>query len=210
MNLSPHQIRVIGAFAGINLLLVLIGWMAFVSPQQNDAATANAAAQVAQTQLDLLNGQNPSGHVKQPTIHTSNLYALDTALPAQLDEPDLLFELDRIGEATGVKVLSIAPQPATANPGNYTVLPINVTVSGSYYGVTNFLHTLRTLVYEQHGRLIAHGPLFAPSSVTFTSSGTAGNSPATIGLQAFFYGTTAGATAPVSTLTTDTTTTTGS
>ena len=66
------------------------------------------------------------------------------------------------------------------------------------------------LVSEQHGRLIAHGPLFAVTSVTFSpGTGKGHEVPATVGLQAFYYGVTAGASAPASTTDTDTTTTTG-
>jgi hypothetical protein len=69
--------------------------------------------------------------------------------------------------------------------------------------VTGFLRTLRQLVSEQHGRLIAHGPLFAVTTVALSP----GDAPATVQIQAYYYGVTAGATPPASP--TDTTTTTG-
>jgi hypothetical protein len=210
MTLSSRQIRVIGACVGINILLVVVGWMAFVAPQQHDGAAAAAQAQQAQTQLDVLQGVSSHGPVKQPEIHTASLYTLDTALPSQADQPDLLFELDRIAKASGVEVLSISPQTGQASASGYTAVPINLSVNGTYFKVTSFLRTLRMLVSEQHGRLIAHGPLFSVTSVTFSpGSGKGHEVPATVGLQAFYYGVTAGASAPMSTTGTDTTTTTG-
>jgi hypothetical protein len=211
MTLSTRQIRLLAAFAGINILLVLGGWMTLVSPQRHDAATAAAAAQLAQTQLDVLNGVNSSpGPAKQPEIHTADLYSLDTALPSQADQPNLLLELDRMAKAAGVDVLSISPQTGQASANGYTAVPISLSVNGTYFKLTTFLRNLRMLVAEQHGRLVAHGPLFAVTAVTFSpGTGKGHEVPATVSLEAFYYGVTAGASAPASTTATDTTTTTG-
>jgi hypothetical protein len=207
MTLSSRQLRLIAAFAGLNILLVVVGWIALVSPQRHDASTAAANAQLAQSQLDALLGQGSHGPTKQPAIHTAGLYSLDTALPSQADQPDLLFELDRLAKASGVDVLSISPQAAQASATGYTVVPINLSLNGSYFKVTGFLRTLRLLVSEQHGRLVANGPLFAVTSVALTPGADKNEAPATVGIVAYFYGVTGGATPPAST--TDTTTTTG-
>jgi Tfp pilus assembly protein PilO len=204
MTLPNRQIRLIAVFAAVNVLLIAVGWMTFVSPQRHDAATAAAAAKVAQDEFATLMGQGShSGPVKQPHIHTAGLYALDTALPSQPDQANLLFELDRLAKASGVKILGFSPQAAQATAGGYTIVPINLQLDGSYYHVTGFLRTLRQLVSEQHGRLIAHGPLFAVTTVALSP----GDAPATVQIQAYYYGVTAGATPPASP--TDTTTTTG-
>ncbi len=209
MTLSSRQIRVVAAFAGLNVLLVVGGWMALVSPQRHNAATAAAAAALAQSQLDAATGKGAQGPPKQPAIHTAGLYTLDTALPSQPDQPDLLLELDRIAKASGVQVNGISPQTAQANAAGYTVVPINLTLTGTYYKLTSFLQNLRLLVSEKDGRLIANGPLFAVTSATVTSGSGGGHAvPATVGIEAFYYGVTAGATAPPSTTATDTTTTT--
>ena len=201
MTLSTRQIRLIAAFVGANLLLVLVGWFAVVSPQRDAAAAAAAQAQQAQTELDVLNGQVSGGPTKQPTIHTAGIYALDTALPSQADQPNLLLELDRVAKVSGVKILGISPQPATATLGGYTVVPMSLSVEGSYFEVTGFLRNLRMLVSEHDGRLIANGPLFAATSLSFISGQEEGDAPAQVGLQVFYYGTTAGAAAPASTTT---------
>jgi hypothetical protein len=209
MTLSKHQIRLLAAFAVANLVLAVGGWFVLVSPQRTNAATAAAGTLLAQNELALLTGQSTSGSTKPIAIHTSCLYKLDTALPAQADLPDLLFELDRLAKASNVTVLGISPQVAQALASGYTVVPINLSVEGTYFAVTGFLRNLRMLVSENgSGCPTANGPLLAVTSVVFSSSGTA-KSPATIGLQAFYYGVTAGATPPVDTTSTDTTTTTG-
>lgn len=211
MALSTRQLRLIAVFAGINVLLIVGGWVALVSPQRHDASTAAAGAQLAQSQLDTLLGRGSGSDpapIKQPAIHTSCLYKLDTALPSQEHQPDLLLEINRVARSSGVEVASISPQAAAATAMGYTVVPINLSLNGSYFAVTRFLHNLRTLVADHKGCPVANGPTFGVTSVALTQ-GTAKNAEtATVGIAAYYYGVTGGAAAPVSA--TDTTTTTGS
>lgn len=209
MTASSRQFRLIAAIVGINLLLVLIGWFAIIGPQRSAAATAAANAQLAQSQLDALRPGGSGGQVSQPKVQTSCIYKLDTALPSRADETNLLFELQRVAAASGVKVLGVSPQPAQAMTGGYTVLPVSLSLDGSYFAVTQFLHSLRTLVPAGGNCPVATGPLFAVTSVSFSGTEPNGNIPATAGIEAFYYGVTAGATAPVDPTATDTTTTTG-
>lgn len=207
MTLSTRQIRLIVAFAALNVALVAVGWFGLVAPQRHDAATSVAGAAVAQSKIDAFQGGGPQGSTKQPAIHTSCLYKLDTALPSHADQSNTLFELQRVANASGVKILGITPQTAQAAAAGYTVQPINLQLDGSYFKVTQFLHNLRTLVSGGDGCPVANGPLFAVTSVSFSGVGADGDAPATAGIAAFYYGVTAGATAPPSA--TDTTTTTG-
>jgi hypothetical protein len=212
MTLSNRQLRLVGAFAALNILLVVVGWVALVSPQRSDAATAAAQAQAVQTELASLAVSSP-GSNKNPPIHTSDIYKLDTALPAQVDQPDLVFELDRLATASGVHLLNVAPQAASAATGTYTVQPINLSVNGTYFNITGFVRSLRMLVAERRGRLIANGPLFSVTSLSLAQGAAADQTGqgevATIGMAAFYYGVTGGASPPASTTDTSTTTTTG-
>jgi hypothetical protein len=213
MTLSNRRLPLVAALVALNILLVVVGWMMLISPQQKDAAAAATKEQLAQTQLAALIGGSTSSPAptKQPPIHTADLYTLDTALPAQADQPGLLLELSRLATASGVRILGISPQAAQANANGFTVVPINLSLEGTYFKLTGFLQTLRLLVSKQRGHLIAHGPLFAVTSATFApGTGKKKDATATVGVEAFYYGVTAGATPPASTTGTDTTTTTGS
>jgi type IV pilus assembly PilO-like protein len=209
MTLSSRHVRLIAAFVGINVALVAAGWVALVSPQRHDAATAAASAQLVQNQIESLKFPNntPGGPTKQPAIHTSCLYKLNTALPSHADQPGLLLELQQVAKTAGVKILGVSPLTPQAVATGYTVEPINLNLDGSYFAVTRFLHDLRTLVSAGDECPVAKGPLFGVTSVSFSGLGSDGNATATAGIEAFYYGVTAGATAPPST--TDTTTTTG-
>lgn len=228
MTLSSRQLRLIAVFAAINVVLVVGSWLALISPQRSAASTAAAQEQVVQTELASLTATN-TGDTKQPVIHTSGLYALDTALPAHEDQAGLLLLLDRIATNDGVRVANISPQAVQATSTNFTIQPINLTLKGTYFQLHAFLRDLRLLVTRQQGRLIAHGPLFAVTSVAYTpDAGTSSANPttpgvtanvsghihkhgllATVGLHAFYYGTVGGATPPAPVTDTTTTTTTG-
>jgi hypothetical protein len=209
MNLSDRRFRLIAALVGINILLIVVGWVALVSPQRHDAATAAASALLAQTQLATLQPGSAQHPTPQPAVHTSCIYKLNTALPSQADTPNLIFELQRVAKVSGVKLLGISPQPAQATASGYTVEPINLSLDGKYYAMTQFLHNLRTLVSAGGKCPTAKGPLYSVTAVSISGVGTSGDAPATASIDAFYYGVTAGATAPAPPTTTDTTTTTG-
>ena len=202
--------RRLAAFAGLNILLVVVGWMMLISPQRTNAASAAAKEQLVQNELAALTSGTSNVPTKQPAIHTADLYRLGTALPSQIDQPDLLFELDRLAEASDVKILNLTPQAPTAG-NNYTIEPINLSLAGTYFHLTGFLKSLRMLVSEHQGRLIATGPLFAVTSVSIapgtSSDKTAKGEVATVGMAAYYYGLVGGATAPAPTDTTTTSTT---
>lgn len=200
--------RRLAAFAVINLALLIAGWVMLVSPQRHGAAAAAAQAQSVEGELAALKGSS-QGPSNQPAIHTADLYALDTALPSQMDQPDLLFELDRLATAADVSILNLSPQAPVAATTNYTVQPISLSLNGTYFHLTRFIRSLRLLVTERHGRLIAHGPLFAVTSVALApgaaADATEKGEVATVSMAAFYYGGAGGATAPADTTTTPTT-----
>ena len=210
--MTPRQRR-LAVFAVINIALVVGGWMMLISPQRSHAAASAVQEQLVQNQLAALTGKPTEGPTKQPPIHTADLYRLGTALPSQLDQPDLLLELDRVATASGVKILNLSPQAPTAASTDYTVQTISLSLGGSYFQLTGFLRTLRLLVAEQHGRLVANGPLFAVTSVALapgqSADQTAKGEVATVAIAAYYYGMVGGASPPAAITDPTTTSTTG-
>jgi hypothetical protein len=213
MTITDRQ-RLLAIFAAVNLLILGIAWFALIAPQRHDAASAAAQEQAVAAELAALTGSSSSSN-KQPAIKTGDLYRLDTALPAQEDQPDLLFEIDRLSTAAGVTINGVTPQPPQATNG-YTVVPISLQLSGPYYHLTGFLHSLRVLVSERKGRLSVNGPLFAVTAVDLSPGASVGKGKnkvhtetANVSIATFYYGVVGGAAPPASTTATDTTTTTG-
>lgn len=198
-TLFANRLRLVGMLAGLNLLLVVGGWLVLVSPQRHHAQSASQ--QLQQVQLDATrligNPATPALHAKQPTIRTSALYQLATAMPLTADEPDLLLALDHLAKASGVKVLEFSPGAPTAEVG-YVIVPVQLSLDGSYGSLTRYLRTLRLLVGMRHGRVVAHGRLLSVGSVAMTPDGRRKTETATVAVDAYVFGSVDG-TAPLST-----------
>ncbi len=195
-TVSPHRYQLVAALAVAGVLLAAGGWLLLVGPQRQHAASA--AGQVQQTkdqvaQLITAARTAETKPSKPPTFQTKALYRLETAMPVTEDEPDLLLGLDQLAGSYGVEVASLSPGTPAAAVG-YTVVPVALTLNGTYASLTHFLRRLRTLVGLRHGEVVASGRLFAVTSVTVAPAGTGNKLRATVALQAFVYGAVAGAT----------------
>lgn len=208
-SLAPGA--VVALLAAVGVLLAAGGWFAVVQPQRHEAAAAaDQVTSIEQQIAKLQAAAAASGDetvAKQPTIRTADLYRITKAMPSTEDQPDLLLELDQVARAAGVTVLTIAP--LTPVPGNgFTTVPITVTATGDFYGLTDLLYRLRALVAVRHGALDATGRLFSVSSVQLSPTGTGKTLTADLTVDAYVYGSTApAATTPTSTSTTSTSTT---
>jgi Tfp pilus assembly protein PilO len=144
----------------------------------------------------------------EQTIRVADVYKLVKAMPNTDDIPDLLIELSQVTKDSGVEVQTLSPSAVTPGTSTGTV-PINLTVSGDFYTVSDLLYRLRNLVYVRAGSLEASGRLFSIDSVNLTPAGN--KVTAAINLHAYTYIPAAPVTpaAPVATPTsTDTTATT--
>lgn len=205
--LSADRTRLVAVLAGLNLVLAVAGWLVLVSPQRQQASTATR--QLHETQTALAQAR-PTSAARQPVIRTADLYRLEQAMPLSADEPDLLLALDQLARESGVKVTGLSPGTPAAVAGGYTQLPVTLTLAGSYGSLTGYLHRLRLLVSLDHGKLVAAGRLVSVLGVTIVPAGTGKQETATVSLDAYVYGTVAGATPlPTATGTTTTTTTGG-
>jgi Tfp pilus assembly protein PilO len=208
---ATHQYGVVAVLAGLAVVLAVGGWLVLVAPQRHHAASTAGQVRQAQDQLTQVEAavRKAREHPKQPPIRTKALYRLQAAMPTREDVPDLLLGLDQLAGSYGVQVTTLSPATPTAAAGGYTILPVSLSLTGSYASLTRYLHKLRTLVALQHGRVVASGRLFSVTSVAMSPTGTGRQLKASVGLQAFIYGSVAGAT-PLPSATGTTGTSTGS
>lgn len=202
--------------AGGACLGLLAGWVLLLSPKQHHIADLHTQAAAVQQQIsaDLARAATARTATSAPTIRVADIYKLQMAMPSTTDVPDLLLELDQTASAAGVQITSLQPgQGSASSSGDYTVVPVTLTVSGNFYSLTDLLYRLRNLVYVHSGALEANGRIFSVSSVALSPVGKVVN--AQITLDTYVYGTAAAgsssstaAPAPTSTDTTTTTTTT--
>ena len=90
-------------------------------------------------------------------------------MPSDNDIAGVMLELSRVAAETGIVFEAIKPQ-ATAAAGANRAQLIDLTFTGNFYLLSDFLYRLRNLVSVQKGRLLANGPLFAVEKLSFGES----------------------------------------
>ena len=180
----------IAMIIGGDILLLLLGWFMLISPQRATAdsirlATSAAEAQIVEARAVALT-PTPAA-VQQPEIKTADIYSLAKAMPSGVDMPDLLLELNQLARASGVTISKISPAPPSPANG-FSVLAVDLGVTGDFYAVTDMLYRLRALVRVQHGALQTSGRLYSVDSVTLNPSSVGATLNADVHLNAYLYG----------------------
>jgi hypothetical protein len=172
-----------------------LGYFVLISPKRS--AASELATQVASTE-DEIQARRIAQH-QAPTaepIRAADLFRVTKAMPNRSDMPGVLLELNRIARETGIRFESIAPQDGV-DAGGYLRQPIDLVFEGNFYELSDFLYRLRTLVAVQNGELRATGRLFTVRTLSFVEGDRAfPQIKATLGVDAYVYGTGAPAAAP--------------
>jgi Tfp pilus assembly protein PilO len=163
-------------------------WMLLVSPKRSDAATAQAdlaAAEVRLAEAQVAASRPPRG----AATPVADVFRLARAMPSSADQPGLVLEITRLARRSGVTLGSITPGEQVAAAGGPALIPVTVTVTGSYGKIANFLARTRGLVTVRDGRIHAEGRLLSVQSVTLSESATDGfpKLDASIAIDAFVY-----------------------
>jgi hypothetical protein len=180
-KLTPKVVAALGAVAVA--AVALIGWFALVSPQRSktsdlDRQIADAKMQLVVAQATARRGSGPKG---------ASALVLSRAMPGELEMPAVLRQLIRTANRNNVSLDAVTPQAATTLT-NYSVAPMNVVVSGGYFGIQRFLQDLRTSAGVVGSHVHASGRLFSVDSVSLApGQGQLPQLSATIQLNVFTY-----------------------
>jgi Tfp pilus assembly protein PilO len=208
----PQAAKIALVGAG-GLVVVALGWLVLLGPQQRRISslqqqTASARAQIAD---DLARAAEARSGTSAPTIRVADFYKLTTAMPSIVDMPDLLLQLDQTAQAAGAHLQSLSfGQTTVSSDQTYTSLPVTLIATGSFYSITDLVYRLRNLVYVRDGALEADGRIFSVGSIALNPTAGARQEQAAITVNTYVYGTTAavGGAQPGSSPTTTTATTT--
>jgi len=212
-KIAKLDVRIHFAAAGfVVLLIAVLGYMMVVSPQHAKAAQLQAQADGVQLQIYKRKAQLKAG-LHPPTIETADLFRLARAMPDRVDMPGIILTLSDVARASGIKFDLIEPVIGGELPnGSYQTSRIHLLFNGDFYGLSDFLYRLRSLVAVRNGELLASGRLFNVDTVTFNVVGDAfPQITAELFVNAYIYGSgaaaapTAPATAPTTTDSTSTT-----
>jgi Tfp pilus assembly protein PilO len=181
------------------LLVVLVGWFAFVAPQRSKANDVKSQVDAAQSQLasdqSLLAASKRNGTLK--LAHEAR-----QAIPETPQVSNLLRELDGFAKQSRTEIDNVTPG-VPVFVGGAQALPITLTFKGRYFGLEKLLQLLRQSADVKKGALVSTGRLFTVDSIQFTGSQTPGTATAvpqgttakpngeisaTIALNAFVYG----------------------
>lgn len=211
-KLSALDMRLQVGLAVLGVLLVgLLGYMFVVSPQSAEASKLQVQVDNENSQIYHRRSLLKVGE-RLPTIQTADLFRLARAMPDREDMPGIILTLSQVAQSAGIKFDLIEPVPNSAPPatGSYAVERIHLLFNGDFYGLSDFLYRLRSLVAVRNGNLEATGRLFNVDTLTFNVQGnTFPQISAELFVDAYVYGATSTATgAPPTTGTTTTTPTT--
>ena len=161
-RLTPKTLAVLVGAAGV--VVLALGLFMLVLPQRHKAA--DLTQQISQTQTQIFVARAAAKKKPEERVPVSNLFKLAKAMPDQTDMTGIILQLQKTADESGVELASIQPGSPAAGVG-YTTQPINLTIDGKYFAVTNFLEGLRRLVGVENGKLDARGRLFSVTDIHF-------------------------------------------
>jgi Tfp pilus assembly protein PilO len=151
------------------ILIAAAGYMFVVSPQGAQATKLQTQIDAEQTLIFKRQAEVRAG-LHPPTIETADLFKLARAMPDREDMPGIILTLSEVARASGIKFDLIEPvvggSPA-ALAGPYTLQRMHLVFNGDFYGLSDYLYRLRSLVAVRDGNLEATGRLFNVDTVTF-------------------------------------------
>jgi Tfp pilus assembly protein PilO len=141
MNKKP---ALIAALVGVALALaMLVGLItpkaSQVRSKQKDVDAAVAKQDSLQLELSQLQAA-----AKDAPKDRKRLAKLQTQIPPEADLPGLIRSLNSTADKSAVDFASIAPAAPTAS-GEISVIPIQITIKGSFFALDHYLYLLENL-----------------------------------------------------------------
>jgi Tfp pilus assembly protein PilO len=167
-KLAALDLRVqFGAIALLLLIFAYAGHSMVVAPQGVKAAKLQKKADAVQVQIFKRQAEIRKG-LHPPTIETADLFKLARAMPDRTDMPGIILTLSDLARSSGIKFDLIEPVPGgPVTSGSHATDRIHLLFNGDFYGLSDFLYRLRSLVAVHDGKLDATGRLFNVDTVTF-------------------------------------------
>ena len=183
-KLTPNVVAALTVLAVATV--ALIGWFGLVSPQRSTASDLDRQIAGTKTQLAVARSTTEPGASEGGKSSGASTVTLARAMPERAEMADVLRQLQRAARRTEVRLDSVAPMAVAAQSG-YNAVPMDVVVSGRYFGVQRFLRHLRTQAGVSGTHVHATGRLFSVDSVNLAGDKQLPHLAATIHLNAFTY-----------------------
>ena len=171
--------RLVIMVAGVALALV-VGWLAFVSPEQKKAAKAHKEVDSASSQLTAAESQLSDARGAQTRYASAyaSIVNLGKAVPPGREVPSLIYQLAQASNQRHVEFSSIvsgttsgsgsggASSSTATSLAGFTQMPFTFVFNGSFFGLYHLFHELdRFTVRKASGELDVRGRLLTIQSV---------------------------------------------
>ncbi len=147
MTLTTKRIWIITL--AVCLLLGVVWYFALWEPQSGNLKKAHAARAAALGQVNTLQDQvyGLEALVRQIPYDQKEMATLKTALPDNPDLADVLNQLKKVADSTGVTLTSVTPSApgGTANASGPPSITLELSISGTYQQTVAFLEGLDAL-----------------------------------------------------------------
>jgi Tfp pilus assembly protein PilO len=158
---------------GAAALLLAVWFLLLWGPQGNklsDAKKRTTAAETQNSELQLRLSRLEAAQKDAPELMATG-EELRRAVPASPDLAQFILDANDAATAAGVVVLAISPQPPQASPGGGpAVVSLQISVTGSYAEVVNYLDRLddlpRLVVIDKLGLAPGGAPGSAPDDLS--------------------------------------------
>jgi hypothetical protein len=165
------------------LVVVIVGWLFFVSPQRSKADRIGAQVDSAHAEF-MGDEQLIAAAKRQNTLGSAK--AAERALPDEPKVSEILRQLTGFAAESRTELDNIAPG-TPLQIGNAQALPITLTFKGRYFGLQKLLKLMRQSAGVSGGKIVSKGRLYTVDGITFTggqASGTGSNGGSTADIQA--------------------------
>jgi Tfp pilus assembly protein PilO len=137
---------IIAAVAGVAIILLMV--VALILPKASQISAKQKeveAAQQQEAQLQVQLQQLQADEKDAPQTR-KQLDKLNRQMPGTADLPGLIKTLDATADQVGVDFISLAPQaPTAAGTGDYSIIPMQVTIVGGFFSIDQFLYEVESL-----------------------------------------------------------------
>ena len=176
---------IVGAVAGVVAVLLIFF---LVLPKKSEVAEAKKAVATAEQQeqeLQLQLQQLRAAEAAAPQA-TEEIRRLEELVPPTADLPGLILLLSGAANDAGVDLFTMAPgTPTPSTNGQFSVIPTQVSVTGSYFAIEEFLYNVETL--QRAGKVLSLSLAPGGGETTTTDTSTTATGELTSQLSMEFY-----------------------
>ena len=176
--------RLVLVAAGLALAIALAGAGLLVLPQRDQARALDREIATARAKVAAAGDFARTYHPE--ALDSADLFRLAKAMPSTAGMPELLLQLERQAGSAGVTLDSVEPRDPVAH-GSYHAVPIDLTLHGSFYSLSDFLLRLRSSVRVRGSALDVGGRLYAIDRLALAAPARDGSLKATLRVSAFAF-----------------------